>query len=216
MSRSVMICYDCYDHVMMGIKHFRSFTHSQAEVQPVLCIPPFHLALTLVQPFTGVMAGLQHQLATGQLHPLLLQLQELFMEPLRLVGQRVQDLRDQTPLVAPKSGTESFSHVKIQSNLATKFRFPPRKSWRSRRNDTHPPVLAEWPASDAKTQIFASQIGWPVHGAVYNHKLQISTGKKSARISRVQIIPADFFQKNLVKNSISYSLLAENHPMTVP
>lgn len=40
MSRSVMICYDCYDHVMMGIKHFRSFTHSQAEVQPVLCIPP--------------------------------------------------------------------------------------------------------------------------------------------------------------------------------
>ena len=95
----------------------------------------------------------------------------------------------------------SLSHaVKIHSpKLGYQEVFSKKSSWRPRSNDPIPPVLAEWPASDAETQIFASQIGWPGRSAVVlifselsmvpfkTTNFKISTEKISARISQVHI-----------------------------
>ena len=94
----------------------------------------------------------------------------------------------------------SLSHaVKIHSPKLGYQEVFSKKSWRPRSNDPIPPVLAEWPASDAETQIFASQIGWPGRSAVVlifselsmvpfkTTNFKISTEKISARISQVHI-----------------------------
>ena len=79
-------------------------------------------------------------------------------------------LHEAVALGRPK-GLRPPGHRKLEhlepcgENSVSKTRRPQgfvQKSWRPIcSNDPNPPVLAEWPASDATTQIFASQIGWP-------------------------------------------------------
>jgi hypothetical protein len=194
---------------MMGIK---SFTHSQAEVLPyVLCVPPCaHMCnLLLVSCEKNKCHSFPRRMASNISWPL--------ASCIPFCCNRRNSSWSRCAWSA--KGFKTFGdHGNswgwagmgkwLQAwatrwkfsllNLDTK-RFSPKKSWRPRSNDPNPPVLAEWPASDAETQIFASQIGWPGRSAVViifselsmvpfkATNFKISTEKISARISQVHI-----------------------------